>query len=135
MTETLKKNIFSNLLLESILDFEKWSNWKYAIMRICVFSISLLLEVKNLFRKQTWKENAHIYILFFFLKILVNIWKIQKWLFHCIFKKWFDRCRVFFYELFFWKSQRFQSMSKFGWKYARSSNQTVPANHLPYYKV
>ena len=31
--------LFSNLLSESILDFGKWSNWKYENMRICVFSV------------------------------------------------------------------------------------------------
>ena len=29
--------IISNLLLESIFDFGKWSNWKYTNTLICVF--------------------------------------------------------------------------------------------------
>ena len=47
---------------------------KYTNMCICVFSVWPLPEVKNLFRKHIWKENAHIYIyIFFFLKSSVNI--------------------------------------------------------------
>ena len=41
----------------------------YANMRICVFSVWPLPEVKKLFRKQIWNENVHISILNFFLKI------------------------------------------------------------------
>ena len=50
--------LFSNLLSESIFNFGKWSNWKYANMRICVFSVWPLPEVKNWFWKQIWKEKA-----------------------------------------------------------------------------
>ena len=52
-----------NLLSESILDFGKWSNWKYANTLICVFSLP---EVQNRFQKQIWNENVHISILNFF---------------------------------------------------------------------
>ena len=38
--------LFSNLLSESILDFGKWSNGKYTNMRIYVFSVRPLPEVK-----------------------------------------------------------------------------------------
>ena len=53
---------FLNLLSESIFDFWKWSNWKYAITGICVFSVWPLQDVKKLFQKQIWKENAYISI-------------------------------------------------------------------------
>ena len=55
--------LFSNLLLESIFDFGKWSNWKYANTHICVFSVRPLPEVKNLLRKLIWNENVHVTIL------------------------------------------------------------------------
>ena len=60
--------LFSNLLSESIFDFRKWSNLKYANMHICVFSVLPLLEVKNWFWKQIWKEYTNISILNLFLK-------------------------------------------------------------------
>ena len=52
----------SNLLLELIFDFGKWSNWKYTNMRICIFSVWPLPEVKNWFWKQIWNENVYINI-------------------------------------------------------------------------
>jgi hypothetical protein len=61
-------SLISNLLSESILDFGKWSNKKYANTRICLFSVWPLPRVKNSFRKQIWNENVHIFILNFFLK-------------------------------------------------------------------
>ena len=106
MTETLQKKnlnrnmgiLFSNLLLESIFDFRKWSNLKYAKTRICVFSVWPLPEVENWFRKHIWKENTHISILIFFLKSFGQYLKkkVKKWISHCIFKKWFDWGRVHF---------------------------------------
>ena len=57
--------LISNLLSKSILDFGKWSNGKYANMRICVFSVWPLPGVKNLFRKPIWNENFNISIQFF----------------------------------------------------------------------
>ena len=40
--------LISNLLSESIFDFGKWSNWKYANTCICVFSVWLVPKVKNI---------------------------------------------------------------------------------------
>ena len=60
--------LISNLLLESILDFGKWSNKKYANMCICVFSVWPLPKVQNRFWKQIWNDNVHISILKFVLK-------------------------------------------------------------------
>ena len=88
--------LISNLLSESIFDVGKWSNWKYANTRICVFSV-WLPEVENWFRKQICNKNVHISILnFFFEEFRSLFWKVQKWISHCIFKKWFDRGRVYF---------------------------------------
>ena len=64
--------LFSNLLLKSIFDFGKWSNWKYGNTCICVFSVWLLPKVKNWFQKHIWKENAPISIQIF-LRVLINI--------------------------------------------------------------
>ena len=58
-------NLISNMLSESILDFRKGSNWKYANTRICIFSVWPLPKVENWFQKQIWNENIHIYILNF----------------------------------------------------------------------
>ena len=81
-------NLISNLLLESIFDFEKWSNWKYAITDICVFSIRLLPKFKNLFRKLIWYENVHILFLFLFcLKSVGQYLKRQKNGFTFVFSK------------------------------------------------
>ena len=89
--------LFSNLFLESILDFGKWSNWKYTNTRIRVFSVGPLPKVQNLFRKQIWNENVHIFIQKIFLKRFGQyLKKIKKWIFLCIFKKWFDQRRVKF---------------------------------------
>ena len=46
----------------------------------------------------SWKENVHISILNFFFKRFGQYIKkkVKKWIFQCIFKKWFDRCRVKF---------------------------------------
>ena len=52
--------LISQLILKSIFNFGKWSNWKYANMRICIFS------VESWFRKQIWNENVYISILNFF---------------------------------------------------------------------
>ena len=84
--------LFSNLLSESIFDFGKWSNLKYANTHICVFSVRPLPEVENWFRKQIWKENTNIF------KEFRSIFKkVKKWISYCIFKKWFDRRRVYFF--------------------------------------
>ena len=69
---------------------------KYAF---CVFSYWPLPEVKNWFRKQIWNKNVHISIQNFFWRVW-SIFKKKKWIFHCIFKKWFDRHRVFFFTKF-----------------------------------
>ena len=97
--------LFSNLHWESIFDFRKWSNGKYTNTRICVFSVWPLPEVENWFRKQIWKENAHISIQFFFFEEFRSIFKkkVKKWISHRIFKKWFDRRRVFFFTKIFLK--------------------------------
>ena len=75
VTTRFKKNqnrnmdiLFLNLLSESILDFGKWSNWKYTYTRTRVFSVWPLPEVQNWFWKQIWNENIHISFLIFFLK-------------------------------------------------------------------
>ena len=115
LTETLQKKIYnrnmdiliSNLLSESIFDVGKWSNWKYANTRICVFSV-WLPEVENWFRKQICNKNVHISILnFFFEEFRSLFWKVQKWISHCIFKKWFDRGRVHFLAEKFLKKPNF----------------------------
>ena len=90
-----------NLLLESILDFGKWSNGKYTNTRICVFSVWPLPKVQKWFQKQVWKENVRISILFFFKAFRSIFKKVKKIIFHCIFKKWFDRRRVLFLTNFF----------------------------------
>ena len=69
--------LISNLLLESIFDFGKWSNWKYANMRIWVFSVWPLSKVKKWYRKQNWNKKVHISILKK-LSALVIILKSQK---------------------------------------------------------
>ena len=69
--------LYSNLLSESILDFGKWSNWKYTNKRICVFSLGPLPKVQNWFRKQIWN---------LFWSVSVNIKKVKIWIFHCISK-------------------------------------------------
>ena len=79
--------LFSNLLLESIFDFRKWSNWKYANTRICVFSVWPLPEVKNWFRKQIWNENIYISIPNFFWSVSLSILKSQKMDFPLYFQK------------------------------------------------
>ena len=79
--------LFSNLLLESIFDFGKWSNWKYANVCIWVFSVSPLPKVKNSFWKQIWKENANISILNFFLKSFGQYLKKSKNGFPIVFSK------------------------------------------------
>ena len=68
--------LISYLRSETILDFGKWSNWKYTNLRICVFSVWLLPEVENLFRKQILNKNAHIFIQFFF-SVSVSVLKSQ----------------------------------------------------------
>ena len=74
-------------ILISIFDFGKWSNWKYANTRICVFSVWPLPEVKNWFRRQIWNENVHISILIFFRSVSVNILKSKKMDFPLFFQK------------------------------------------------
>ena len=70
--------LFSNLLSESIFDFKKWANLKYANTRICVFSVWPLPKVENWFWKQIWKANTNIYILNFFWRVSVDILKSQQ---------------------------------------------------------
>ena len=61
--------VISNLVLESILDFGKRSNWKYTYTRTRVFYVWPLPKVQNWYRKQIWNENVHISILKIFLKL------------------------------------------------------------------
>ena len=83
--------------MESIFDFKKLSNWKYANPRICVFSLP---EVENWFQKQFWHEKVHISILEKkFGSVLMEGKKIRKWISHCIFKNGFVRCRGLFSHL------------------------------------
>ena len=49
-----------NLLSKLILDFGKWSNWKYANTCLRVFTFWPLPEVQNWFWKQFWNEKVHI---------------------------------------------------------------------------
>ena len=61
----LKKNSNMDILIwfllsESIFDFGKWSHWKYANTRFCVFLVSPLPKVKNWFWKHISNENVHI---------------------------------------------------------------------------
>ena len=70
--------LISDMLSESILDFRKWSNGKYANTRICVFSVWPLSEVQNWFRKQIWNKNIHISSLNFFLKSFDHYFKKSK---------------------------------------------------------
>ena len=66
LTKTLQKKMYDsnmdiliwNLLSESIFDFKKWSNWKYAKRHIWVFSVWPLPKVKNWSRKQISNENV-----------------------------------------------------------------------------
>ena len=77
--------LISNLLLESIFDFGKWSNWKDANTCICVLSVWPLPKVQNWFWKQIWNENVHISMLFFLFSVLVSIFKkVKKWISNCI---------------------------------------------------
>ena len=55
---------------ESIFDFRKWLNWKYANRCICVISVSSRFKVKKWFQKQIWNENVHITIFFVFVFVL-----------------------------------------------------------------
>ena len=59
-------NLIWNLLLESIFDVKKWSNWKYAITGICVFSVRLLPKLKKLIPKADleWECPYIIFVLF-----------------------------------------------------------------------
>ena len=70
--------LISNLLLKSIFNFGKWSNWKYANTRIWVFSVWPLPEVQNWFQKQIWNENVYISIIIFFWRVSVKILKSKK---------------------------------------------------------
>ena len=58
--------LFSNLLSESILDFGKWSNGKYANMRVF---------------------GPYFYSNFFLWSVLMEGKKVKKWISHCILKK------------------------------------------------
>ena len=92
--------LISKLLSNSILDIGKWSNWNYAQLRICVFSVWPLPKVKNWFQKQFWNEKVHITAL---KKSLKAFWwkekKVNKWITHYIFKNGFVRCRWLFSHL------------------------------------
>ena len=94
--------LISNLILESIFDFRKWSNWKYANTSICVFSVCPLPKVKNWFWNQIWNENVHIFILIFYgfglyFKNLKNGFPI-------VFSKSDQGSVYFLAEDFFWKA-------------------------------
>ena len=95
--------IISNLHLESIFDFGKWSSGKFTNANICVFSVWPLPEVQNWIWKQIWNENVHISVLKLLCKSFGQYFKVE-WISHCIFKKWFDRRMVYFLMKFFWKS-------------------------------
>ena len=91
--------LISNLLSESIFDFGKGSNWKYANTRICVFSVWPLPEVENWFWKQIWNENVHISIVNFFVKSFGQYLNKSKYGFSIVFSK-IDSAWVGFY---FWQ--------------------------------
>ena len=67
-----------NLPSESFFDFGKWSNWKYANTRICIFLVWPRPKVKNWFQKQIWIENVHIFILNFSLTSFGHYFKNTK---------------------------------------------------------
>ena len=92
---------FLNLLSEAIFDFGKWSNWKYTFTHIRVFSVWPLPEAQNRFRKHIWNENVHIFILNFFKAFWSIFKKVKLWISRYIFKKWFERRRVYFLKKFF----------------------------------
>ena len=79
--------IIQNLLSKSIFDLRKWSNWKYANTRICVFLVWPLPKVKKLIWKQIWNENVHISILIFFEAFRSVFLKVIKMDFQWYFKK------------------------------------------------
>ena len=86
--------LISNLLSVSIFDFGKWSNWKYAYLRIFSLTTS---QSQNLIPKADLKwECTYFYSRFFFEEFWSVFQKVKKWISHCIFKKWFDRGRVSF---------------------------------------
>ena len=70
--------LISNLLSESIFDFGKWSNWKYANTGICIFSVWPHPKVKNWFQKQIWNKNVHIFNLNFFSGAFLSVFKKVK---------------------------------------------------------
>ena len=93
-------NIFIwNLLSESNFDFGKWSNWKYANMHICVYSVWPLPEVKNWFWKQISNENVHITILKKNLSALISIWKSKKMNFPLYFQIFNRQGQIHFLEI------------------------------------
>ena len=88
LVKTLQKNFYnrnmdlfiSKLLSKSILDFWKWSNWKYANTYLRVFTVWPLPEVQNWFWRQFWNEKVHISNVNFFCSVLTNNkknWKLD----------------------------------------------------------
>ena len=67
--------------------------------------------------KSRFEMRISIFLFQVFLKRFGQyLKKERKKIFHCIFKKGFDRCRVHFLMIFFcWKGQTIQNRPKFGW--------------------
>ena len=89
-----------NLLSESIFDFRKWSNWKYANTDIRIFSVWPLPKVKNWFWKQISNENVHITILNNFLERFdQHLKKVKKMDFPLYFHIFNRRGQIHFLEI------------------------------------
>ena len=106
-----------NLLWESILDLGKWSNLNYANYAnwhnwrnfSCTTSQS-----PKLIPKAYFKWEFHISITNFFGAFRSSQKNVQKWISHCISKKWFGWGGEWFCcKKTFWKSQTHGNMPKF----------------------
>ena len=90
------------LLSKLILDFGKCPNQKTHESESAGFLVRTLPVVRNQFWKQFSNKVLYNYCSKFFFGAFRSVFKkVKKWIFHCIFKKWFDLGRVLFLTKFF----------------------------------
>ena len=89
--------LISKLLSKSILDLGKWSNWKYANKYFCIFSLITSWSPKLISKAVLKWEGPYFYCKNFWSVLTNNKKKVEKWIFHCIFKSCTEGLGEFFH--------------------------------------
>ena len=88
--------LISKLLSKSILNFGKWSNWKYVNTYFRIFSLTTSRSPKLILKAVLKWEGPYFYCKIFW-SVLTNNKKVENWISHCSFKSCAEWFRFFFF--------------------------------------